>query len=92
MRPEAKGELVAVSPLYDDSPVKDGLFSLSSRLVYGTGHRLTSRDMMDIADGASLVDVRTGETQRSDQHACDRSAARRQPPEAGRKPAKEGIV
>jgi len=26
VRPEAKGELVVVLPLYDDSPVKDGWF------------------------------------------------------------------
>jgi hypothetical protein len=50
VRPEAKGELVVVLPLYDDSPVKDGWFSPLSRLVCEMGHRLTSRDMVDIAD------------------------------------------
>lgn len=35
VRPESKGELVEVFPLYDDWPVKEGWFSLEPR-VYGT--------------------------------------------------------
>lgn len=53
VRPEAKGELVAVLPLYDDSPVKDGWFCLLSRLVYKMCQRLTSREMVDMVDGVS---------------------------------------
>lgn len=60
VRPEAKGELVAVLPLYDDSPVKDGWFYPLSRLVHGVDNRLTSRDMVDMINGVSTVDVWTG--------------------------------
>ena len=61
MRPEAKGELVVVLLLYDDSPVKDGWFSSLSQLVCRTAYGLTSRDMVDMMGGVLTVDVQTGE-------------------------------
>lgn len=51
VRPEAKGELVVVVPLYDGSWVKDGYFSRLSRLVREIGYTLTRRDIMDMKNG-----------------------------------------
>jgi len=49
-----------VLSLYEDSPVKEGWLSLLSQPVYGMQHRLTSRDMVDMTDGVSTIDVWTG--------------------------------